>query len=247
MLSTSAWLPQWTPHSLAGNHFFYFRSGQGDDSKAWLPTDRQLVEKIEDSKFVVVDDDFQPTSKAYRDILERARELRIPVLTRSGIEAADRVFRASKETREVTSNLNSPEIVNVDEDQDDKERFRLTFAEHTIDAIGVNKKATEYLHHQILLRDPIVREFADKTSTINGRHSRVKIDQDPPRIAGTRWKLDDVLSDYLAEAYSFVNRRTCIRNWNEDEFNDDYGTSYDEDDFQPADAVFTALKPSRNF
>ncbi|RUP49861.1 hypothetical protein BC936DRAFT_141177 [Jimgerdemannia flammicorona] len=260
MTSTPAWLPQWTPHSLAGNPFFYLH---GDGSKAWLSANRQsqtriffpnsinvhLVEQIEDAQFVVIDDDFQPTDKTYQAILEQARQLRIPVLIGSAIEAANRVFLSSKETSKVS--LNSQEIVNVDEDEDDDGYSRLTFDENTIKAIGVNKEATEYLHHQILLRDTIVRRFAEAKTSTNNRYNleivsfqhdelRVMV-KDPPRIAGTRWKLDDVLSDYLAEAYTFVDRRTCIRQWDEAEFNKDYGTPYGEDEFKPADAVFTAL------
>lgn len=65
------------------------------------------------------------------------------------------------------------------------------------------------------------------------------LDVIPPRIVQTRWTLEDVRNDYMAEAWT-CKSRTWTWKWDEDEFNEDYAGS-GSDEFKPVDAVYAAL------
>lgn len=62
--------------------------------------------------------------------------------------------------------------------------------------------------------------------------------QDPPRIDGTRWKLEDVQHDYMIETWD-CDGKTWIHDWKPKDFNEDYGTPSDK--ITPENAVHAAL------
>lgn len=62
--------------------------------------------------------------------------------------------------------------------------------------------------------------------------------ENPSRIRGTRWRIEDVRTDYIIEAWQKENGWTWRHEWDEEEFNEDYRGG---DGFKPADAVYAAM------
>lgn len=60
-------------------------------------------------------------------------------------------------------------------------------------------------------------------------------------IKNTRWRISDVLEIYLSNAWFFSNTAsvTCMRDWDEDKFNEEYDIEFKA--IKPTDAVFAAL------
>ncbi|RUS34335.1 hypothetical protein BC938DRAFT_481120 [Jimgerdemannia flammicorona] len=242
MSSSEIWLPRWTPHSLVGKQFYHLRSDVRP-VKTWLSEDKQIrqyfpssinitiVNGIEQAEFVVVDNEIKPTDHEYLTILQKARDRHIPILKTSDVELADRLFRAYVEE---TSQI-STQIFPVHEDHDSEGRFRLTFKQHTFKN---DEDTLEDMHHQVLLRDPIVRGFATWLDP-NCRDRFCKMTATSPlRIAHTRWKVTDVLNDYVNEAYTLQDR-TFVRQWDEEKFNDEFESF--SGGFKPTEAIRASL------
>ncbi|RUS23519.1 LOW QUALITY PROTEIN: hypothetical protein BC938DRAFT_475011 [Jimgerdemannia flammicorona] len=116
---------------------------------------------------------------------------------------------------------NNAPIVNVEkEDFDDMGRLRLTFSDETAKYIRDDEDAIEEVYREILLRDPIVRGFieqGDDSSFPFNRADSYPMDKllsmiikDPPRIAGTRWTIENVQNDYVTEAWESVDNKSWI-------------------------------------
>lgn len=61
-------------------------------------------------------------------------------------------------------------------------------------------------------------------------------------IKQTRWRIDDVWNSYISEAWNFIDEKTCVYDWSEEDkenFNEEYGT--ESDAIKPTDAVRAAL------
>ncbi|RUS29914.1 hypothetical protein BC938DRAFT_480076 [Jimgerdemannia flammicorona] len=126
----------------------------------------------------------------------------------------------------------------VQEAYDSDGCFTLTFGKRDLKYMK-DPDGIELVYHEILLRDPIVRKFARSSNDYWERY-RAVIRTEPLRIVNTRWKIKNVLDDYLAEAWgNSATHGTFIREWDKDEFNKDYENP--SDTVKPTEAVRAAL------
>jgi len=207
---------------------------QGRESIFPKTLDIILVDSTEQAEFFVVDDTIRPTDVEYSEILQKARKQQVPILTRSDVERAhDYTLMPPKQEIE-----DPVQFENVQEDDDG---HRLTFDKNSVESLAKRKDATEILEHEILLRDPIVRWFVLSDEAYKEWNSTrdPMFDDNPRRVVGTRWKIDDVLTNYVSEAWQFLDASTCVWQWDEDKFNRDYATPSDL--FKPTDVVRAAL------
>jgi len=114
----------------------------------------------------------------------------------------------------------------------------ITFDNETVKYIKKNQDSSEDVYREILLRDPIVQDFVN-IGDKRRNELLAMIVQDPPRIDGTRWKLEDVQHDYMIEAWESRDVKTWNRVWSPEDFNEDYKTPSDK--FDPVEAVHAAL------
>ncbi|RUS15991.1 kinase-like domain-containing protein, partial [Endogone sp. FLAS-F59071] len=254
------WIPSWTPSTLLGNSFFYLSLSLTEpllecwdqESETYFPETIKIVraETIEQARFVLVDDAVPPDEEEYTNILNRAKALQLPILTVEDVKVVHHYFFVDQQfdKYKLLKNLNTNPIgaVEVLEENID-ERFQLTFSE----VFNISKDSedlAEVQKHEVLLRDPIVRKFIREEPSADifcnpdstEIQSILVLNAVPPRIIGTRWTLEDVRNDYMAEAWACVRNRTWIWKWDEDEFNEDYAAS-GSDEFKPVDAVHAAL------
>ncbi|RUP47274.1 hypothetical protein BC936DRAFT_145919 [Jimgerdemannia flammicorona] len=237
------WLPRSTPYLLKGKRFYHLRSGNSATcSTRDEPLDAYLVNNIDQAGFVAVDDDVPPTDAAYQDVLRKARERNIPILKTSDLKLARQLFHGSTKTKlnDLFGHPRSSESAKqftVQEGRDTDGCPTLTFGENDIECRN-SDEGNELLDHEILLRDPIVRRFA-QTLDDDWKHFREIIRTNPLRIVNTRWKIKDVLGDYRSNAWDFVGPTTCVREWDEAKFNEDFKTPSDH--VKPTKAVRAAL------
>ncbi|RUP47272.1 hypothetical protein BC936DRAFT_145917 [Jimgerdemannia flammicorona] len=249
MSSSEIWLPRWTPHSLVGKRFYHLRSDVRP-VKTWLSEDKQIrqyfpssinitiVNGIEQAEFVVVDNEIKPTDHEYLTILQKARDRHIPILKTSDVEVCSNSLPAGPS--KTSSSFwriacFMPMLKRPVKYHDSEGRFRLTFKQHTFKN---DEDTLEDMHHQVLLRDPIVRGFATWLDP-NCRDRFCKMTATSPlRIAHTRWKVTDVLNDYVNEAYTLQDR-TFVRQWDEEKFNDEFESF--SGGFKPTEAIRASL------
>ncbi|RUP42949.1 hypothetical protein BC936DRAFT_137851 [Jimgerdemannia flammicorona] len=219
--SSDIWLPSWTINTLGDRRFYHFehstqksKSPLSRDAKDFLASiNTNKIDELDNAGFIVVDNyAIDPTDTEYLELLSNAEELQIPILSASDIEFVRRAhFDDVLQELEVTDNPTS--IKNVEEEGESDE-LQLTFDGECSDV------PIEELHHEILLRDPIVRGFVQNPR--KDLESLVIQTPGPPRIVGTRWTIEDAQNDYIAEAWRSIDSKTWRRQWSPEEFNRDY-------------------------
>ncbi|RUS22834.1 kinase-like domain-containing protein [Endogone sp. FLAS-F59071] len=237
-----AWLPPWTPILLENGKYFHLRTkdlpGFPEDVKKFLEEHQTLsVQGIEQADFVVVDDNIKPTDETYVETLGKVLKLRkpIPVVTARIVKLAiskyDDYHQKCLDNSVDLLEIAQPTNFKVEENQTgDTLKFMLL---SNIEG----EELYEAVYHEILLRDPNVRKFI-KNPCEDLEDLENLVVKDPPRIRGTRWKVEDVLCDYVTEAWQMEKEWTWRWDWDPEEFNKDYKQG---DNFLPAKAVEAAL------
>ncbi|RUS31514.1 hypothetical protein BC938DRAFT_477666 [Jimgerdemannia flammicorona] len=163
--SANNWPGPWNPVSLPNRKYYRLRStkprtpSSEDAESSLLAIGTREVDEIKQADFIVVDDDIQPNDGAYASLLTYAERNHIAIVTVADIKHGIGIFPAYiAALPEIRRQKSSPIKKPVQENWVDGQ-FGLIFGEEVVKYCKNNKNWAEAIQYEILLRDPIVREF----------------------------------------------------------------------------------------